>query len=68
MSHLFLFSLEVKTELGEVMERLEHSLIVMGKDLRLLSYLYVARFIVWRETRTTREDVNSPKKSKFLSA
>jgi hypothetical protein len=51
MSHILAVALGLKTDVGAVLDELEHSLIVIRKDLRLLISLYIAQFIVWRELR-----------------
>ena len=57
MSHIFAAALEVRTELDLAVKSIEHRLLVIREDLRLLGYLYVARFIVWRELTAKKLEI-----------
>jgi hypothetical protein len=62
MSHILAVALGLKTDVDAVFEELGHGLVVIRKDLRLLSSLYIAHFIVWRELRRTNRQKSVPHK------
>jgi hypothetical protein len=45
----------VRDDIRETTARLNKSLSVIARNLKLLSHVYVARFIVWRELRRLRK-------------
>ena len=52
---IFMFVAEVWNETTGTLARLNKATIERAKDLKLLSSIYLARFIVWRELRRRRK-------------